>query len=361
MSGNTALIDELIDSGNSITQELRGQVSKQNTALVYSTFLNNTAKVFVQSQFRSTFDSYKSAGASLLTSSIVSTEASVQGRLIQELAKENVATLDVYDGIETLPIYRFKVGKLANNLVNGIHQNTSLVANFYEYALRGNLHNSLFQAIQSPNWKDTFKSFNERQPTIRVSGQTLQAIQTVLGSVGFMAQFYGNLPKEMKEAKQIEAKSRELLSNLINEISLTGNSFENATLALSAKDQALLSDAMKLTFSLRNVVPEMLDLYRQVLKPKGINPPRRTTELTISLIQLVASRRGIATVPYWAALPYLEKGYVVARKITEEGLYSNLYAAIRKEDANLAYIEDFHQTVKAQSFSTLPGLSVLEL
>ena len=95
------------------------------------------------------------------------------------------------------------------------------------------------------------------------------------------------------------------------------------------------------------VPDDMLDLYRQVLKPKGINPPRRTTELTIALIQLVASRRGIATVPYWAALPYLEKGYVVARKITEEGLYSNLYAAIRKEDANLAYIEDFHQTVKS--------------
>ena len=35
------------------------------------------------------------------------------------------------------------------------------------------------------------------------------------------------------------------------------------------------------------------------------------------MIQLVASKRGIATVPYWAALPYLEKGYVVARKITK--------------------------------------------
>ena len=43
------------------------------------------------------------------------------------------------------------------------------------------------------------------------------------------------------------------------------------------------------------VPDDMLDLYRQVLKPKGINPPRRTTELTIALIQLVASRRGIAT------------------------------------------------------------------
>lgn len=108
------------------------------------------------------------------------------------------------------------------------------------------------------------------------------------------------------------------------------------------------------------VPDDMLDLLRKVLKPKGINPARRTTELTIAMIQLVASRRGIATVPYWAALPYLEKGYVVARKVTQEGLYSNLYAAIRKEDESLAYMEDFYQTVKSQSFSTLPGLSVLD-
>ena len=130
---------------------------------------------------------------------------------------------------------------------------------------------------------------------------------------------------------------------------------------LANKDVWQAEDFAKETWVTYPVPDDMLDLYRQVLKPKGINPPRRTTELTIALIQLVASRRGIATVPYWAALPYLEKGYVVARKITEEGLYSNLYAAIRKEDANLAYIEDFHQTVKAQSFSTLPGLSVLAL
>lgn len=40
----------------------------------------------------------------------------------------------------------------------------------------------------------------------------------------------------------------------------------------------------------------MLDLWRKVLKSKGINPTRRTTELTIAMIQLVASRRGIATI-----------------------------------------------------------------
>ncbi|MCQ9121465.1 LysR family transcriptional regulator [Rodentibacter pneumotropicus] len=130
---------------------------------------------------------------------------------------------------------------------------------------------------------------------------------------------------------------------------------------LAAKEIWQAEDFANETWVTYPVPDEMLDLLRKVLKPQGINPTRRTTELTIAMIQLVASRRGIATVPYWAALPYLEKGYVVARKITQDGLYSNLYAAIRKEDESLAYMEDFYQTVKSQSFSTLPGLSVLEL
>ena len=143
--------------------------------------------------------------------------------------------------------------------------------------------------------------------------------------------------------------------------------FSYEMVGICAKDHPLAnkeiwqaSDFAEETWVTYPVPDDMLDLYRQILKPQGINPPRRTTELTIAMIQLVASRRGIATVPYWAALPYLEKGYVVARKITEDGLYSNLYAAIRKEDESLAYIEDFYQTVKSQSFSTVPGLSVLE-
>ncbi|TCK01837.1 transcriptional regulator [Volucribacter psittacicida] len=104
------------------------------------------------------------------------------------------------------------------------------------------------------------------------------------------------------------------------------------------------------------VPDDMLDLLRKVLHPKGINPTRRTSELTIAIIQLVASKRGVAALPYWAVKPYLERGYVVARKITEQGLYSNLYAAFREIDAEIAFIEDFYQTVKSQSFSTLPDL-----
>lgn len=108
------------------------------------------------------------------------------------------------------------------------------------------------------------------------------------------------------------------------------------------------------------VPDDMLDLLRKVLFPAGINPTRRTSELTIAIIQLVASKRGIAALPYWAVKPYLERGYVVARRITKQGLYSNLYSAIRASDVNTAYLQEFHHTVKHESFATLPDLLVLE-
>ena len=109
------------------------------------------------------------------------------------------------------------------------------------------------------------------------------------------------------------------------------------------------------------VPDDMLELLRKVLLPAGINPPRRHSELTIAIIQLVASRRGIAALPYWTVMPYLEKDYVIARKITGEGLQSELYAAMRGEDGGKTYLENFCQIVIDQSFADLPGLSVLEM
>lgn len=80
-------------------------------------------------------------------------------------------------------------------------------------------------------------------------------------------------------------------------------------------------------------VPDrMLDLVRQVLKPAGVNPPRRTAELTVAILQLVASRRGIAALPRWAVQPYLDRGYVTALPIGAKGLWGRLYAAVRTSE-----------------------------
>ena len=109
------------------------------------------------------------------------------------------------------------------------------------------------------------------------------------------------------------------------------------------------------------VPDEMLDLPKKILLPKGINPPRRRSELTIAIIQLVASKRGIAALPYWTVMPYLEKGYVVHRQITANGLQSELYAATRTEDADKSYLDNFCQIVRERSFADLPGLSELKM
>ena len=103
----------------------------------------------------------------------------------------------------------------------------------------------------------------------------------------------------------------------------------------------------------------MLDLLRKVLKPAGINPKRRTTELTAAILQLVASRRGIAALPSWSVQHYLERGYVVAKPITSQGLTSDLFAAISSEQAESAFISDFVTTMREVSQISLPGITLL--
>lgn len=107
------------------------------------------------------------------------------------------------------------------------------------------------------------------------------------------------------------------------------------------------------------VPDEMLDLLRKVLKPAGINPKRRTTELTVAMLQLVASKRGIAALPRWSVQGYLDKGYVTARPVTQQGLRSELYAAIPAAHAQLAYMQDFLLLMREVSAENLPGVSLL--
>lgn len=104
------------------------------------------------------------------------------------------------------------------------------------------------------------------------------------------------------------------------------------------------------------VPDDMLDIVRKVLKPKGIEPKRRTTELTVAILQLVASRRGIAALPNWSVQSYLERDYVLAKPIGKKGLWSALHAATTEAASELAFVKDFLDTVRATSFRNLRGL-----
>uniref|UniRef100_UPI0038CC19C6 LysR family transcriptional regulator n=1 Tax=Methylocaldum marinum TaxID=1432792 RepID=UPI0038CC19C6 len=107
-------------------------------------------------------------------------------------------------------------------------------------------------------------------------------------------------------------------------------------------------------------VPEdMLDIVRKVLKPVGIEPKRRTAELTVAILQLVASRRGIAALPNWTVQNYLERDYVLGKPIGKKGLWSALYAATTASMSESPFMLDFLDTVRSCSFRNLRGLQPL--
>jgi LysR family transcriptional regulator for metE and metH len=102
---------------------------------------------------------------------------------------------------------------------------------------------------------------------------------------------------------------------------------------------------------------DRLDVMREVLIPARIDPAkRRTTELTVAILQLVASRRGIAAMPRWAVQPFLDREYVVARPIGKKGLHSALYAATTDAVAKMAWMADFQQIMRRIGFASLQGI-----
>lgn len=98
---------------------------------------------------------------------------------------------------------------------------------------------------------------------------------------------------------------------------------------------------------------DRIDVIREVLMPAKVEPPRRRTELTVAILQLVASHRAIAAMPGWAVQPYLDKSYVVSRPIRKSGLFANLYAATTTEQSSAAYMTEFLDTMRRISFSML--------
>jgi LysR family transcriptional regulator for metE and metH len=107
-------------------------------------------------------------------------------------------------------------------------------------------------------------------------------------------------------------------------------------------------------------VPDvMLDVMKHCLIPAGVNPKRRTAELTVAILQLVASGRGIAALPSWTVGNYIERGYVVSRPIGPGGLRCELYAATTHAGAEAAYIREFIALTRALSLTELAGVSAL--
>jgi LysR family transcriptional regulator for metE and metH len=128
---------------------------------------------------------------------------------------------------------------------------------------------------------------------------------------------------------------------------------------LAAKTWLEAADFADETLITYPVPDEMLDVMKHFLTPADINPKRRTAELTVAILQLVASGRGIAALPSWTVGNYIERGYVVSRPIGDGGLRCELYAATSRASADTAYIREFIALTRTLSLTSLSGVSAL--
>ena len=101
---------------------------------------------------------------------------------------------------------------------------------------------------------------------------------------------------------------------------------------------------------------ERLELVREILMPANINPPRRSAEITDSILHLVASKQALAALPGWLVGPDLIRNHVTARPIGQNGLFANLYAATTVAGGNTTYLPDFIKTLRRICFEKFEGI-----
>lgn len=129
--------------------------------------------------------------------------------------------------------------------------------------------------------------------------------------------------------------------------------------ALKNKSKLLAEDFSEQTLITYPVPEDRIDVIRHVLKPENISFTRRTTELTIAIMQLVASRRGIAALPSWGIQSYVDHEYVIAKPIGAKGLWSELYAIGTEEVMARAYAQDLTKIIRDTCAEKLNGIKLL--
>ncbi len=160
----------------------------------------------------------------------------------------------------------------------------------------------------------------------------------------------GGLPDKIKDNKEFEHLPL----------------FKFEIMAVLATDHPLRSKARLFAEDFSNetlitypVPEERIDVIRQVLKPADIQFNRRTAELTIAIMQLVASRRGLAALPSWGIQSYVEHEYVLQKHIGKKGVWSELYAIGTSEMMTRPYAKDLARIIRDVCAEKLTGIKLL--
>ncbi len=105
------------------------------------------------------------------------------------------------------------------------------------------------------------------------------------------------------------------------------------------------------------VARNRLDIFNQFLGPANLEPKAvRTSELTLMMVQLVASGRGVCALPNWVLAEYVLQGLISVRSAGLKGIWPTLYAAVREEQVQAPFVQDFLQDAQAHCLKNLQGV-----
>ncbi len=131
--------------------------------------------------------------------------------------------------------------------------------------------------------------------------------------------------------------------------------------SLAMRTMILPDDLEKEVLITYPVEHDRLDIFTRFLDPLDVEPGAvRTAELTPMIVQLVASGRGVTCLPNWALTEYLDQGIVMAKKLGESGLWCTLFAAIRGDQKEMSYMQDFIGTAVETCFANLSGIKAVQ-
>ncbi len=100
------------------------------------------------------------------------------------------------------------------------------------------------------------------------------------------------------------------------------------------------------------VPKEKLDVFKHFLMPADISPNERLSEMTLMMLQLVESRKGVCVLPKWLLATLPEFQHLPTLRLGTQGLWSKLYAAIHEDAENKAYIGAFIDKIKQEMQNT---------
>jgi len=111
---------------------------------------------------------------------------------------------------------------------------------------------------------------------------------------------------------------------------------------LAERDFITPKDLIHETLITYPVPRDKLDVFRCFLSPENIEPRQvRHVELTAMMLQLVASKRGVAVLPDWVLSESIHSGRLRSIPLGTKGLHGVLYAAIRQQDTAMPFVRDF--------------------